>query len=71
MVEKKEFLWGPIQEVSFNAIKKAIANNAIAGSDPEMQFHLAVDASQTIIGGVLFQLHGTPAGTEATARFGD
>ena len=42
----------------------------MAGSDPEAQFHLAVDASQTAIGGVLFQLHSTPAGTKATAKFG-
>lgn len=70
-VEKKEFTWGPAQEASFNAIKEAIANNAIAGSDPETQFHLAVDASHRAIGGVLFHLHSTPAGTEATTKFGD
>ena len=31
-IEKKEFTWGPAQEASFNAIKEAIANNAMAGS---------------------------------------
>lgn len=41
------------------------------GSDPKTPFPLAVDASQTAIGGVLFQLYSTPAGTEATAKFGD
>lgn len=70
-VEKKEFTWGPAQEASFNAIKEAIANNAMARSDPEMQFHLAVDTNQIAIDGVLFQLHSTSAGTEATTKFGD
>lgn len=36
-----------------------------------MQFQLAVDASQTAIGGVLFQLHGTPIGTKAIAKLGN
>lgn len=70
-VEKKEFTWGPTQKASLNAIKYAIANNAMAGSDLEMQFQLAVDTSQIAIDGVLFQLYGTPVGTEAIAKLGD
>lgn len=42
----------------------------MVGSDLQMQFHLVNDASQTTIGGVLFQLHNTPAKTEAIAKFG-
>lgn len=54
-----------------NGIKEAIANNAITGLDPEMQFHLTVDVSQIANGGVLFQLYGTFAGTETTAKHED
>jgi len=51
--------------VAFQAIKQAIANNAIASPDPNRQYHLAVDASKRGIGGVLFQLDGVEARTEA------
>ena len=68
--EKNQFTWGPEQQKSFDAIKSAIANNARSGIDPQVQFHLAVDASQVAIGGVLFQLHGVPSGTEASPQFG-
>ena len=37
----------------------------MAGPDCELQFHMAVDASQKATGGVLFQLHGPPPGAEA------
>lgn len=53
-IEKDTFDWGPRQESSFQAIKDAITNNAVARADPNLQFHLSVDASQTGIGGVLF-----------------
>ena len=53
----------------FDAIKSAIANNAMSSIDPRVQFHLAVDASQTAIRGVLFQLQGVPSGTEASLQF--
>lgn len=42
----------------------------MSGTDPQIQFHLVVDASQTAIGGVLFQLHGVPSRTEASPQFG-
>lgn len=52
--KKELFTWGLEQQKSFDAIKFAIANNAISGTDPQIQFHLIVDTSQTAIGGVLF-----------------
>jgi hypothetical protein len=59
------FSWTPEKEASFLAIKHAIAENAMAAVDPSLQYHLAVDASKRATGGVLFQLHGIPAGTQA------
>ena len=41
----------------------------MAGADPEVQYHLAVDASDEAIGGCLFQLRDVPAGTEASRKF--
>jgi len=60
-----EFEWNREKEVAFQAIKQVIANNAMASPDPNGQYHLAVDASKSGIGGVLFQLEGVEAGTEA------
>ena len=68
-IEKDTFDWGPRQKASFLAIKDAITNNAIAGTDPNLQFHLSVDASQTSIGGVLFQMKRVKPGTEAATKF--
>ncbi|TAQ83554.1 hypothetical protein B7494_g8120 [Chlorociboria aeruginascens] len=68
---EKEFEWGPEQDISFRYIKDSIANNAMAGSDPEKQYHLCCDASETGIGGILFQLHDKPPGTEATGTIKD
>ena len=34
-------------------------------ADPQLQYHLAMDVSKYGVGGVLFQLHNTPTGTEA------
>ena len=63
--ESEEFRWDRRKEIPFQAIKQAIANNAMASPDPTVQYHLAVDASKRGIGGVLFQLDGIPADTEA------
>lgn len=70
-IEKGTFDWGPRQEASFQAIKNAITNNAVAGADPNLQFHLTVDASQTGIGGILFQMKGVKPGTEAATKFAE
>lgn len=59
------FQWSKERDVAFQAMKQAIANNAMALLDSEAQYHLAVDASKRGIGGILFQLEGIEAGTEA------
>ena len=41
----------------------------MTGTDPELQYHLATDASDTALGGCLFQLYDTSPGTEATPRW--
>ena len=64
-LEATDFTWSREKEVAFQAIKHAIANNAMALPDPHGQYHLAVDASKLDIGGVLFQLEGLAPGTEA------
>lgn len=61
-----EFKWDDERNTAFEAMKQAIANNAMAPPDPLAQYHLAVDASKQGIGGVLFQLAGIEHGTEAT-----
>lgn len=48
------FIWTAEHECAFQAIKQAIATNAMAPPDPDLQYHLAVDASKRGIGGVLF-----------------
>src|SRR5437879_2261490 len=63
---RDEFVWSKAKDVAFQAIKMAIANNAMASPNLQEQYHLAVDVSKTGIGGVLFQLEGIEAGTEAT-----
>ena len=50
-------------------MKQAITNNTILGSDPELQFHLAIDASEIVVGGCLFQLRDVPPYTEAEPKF--
>jgi hypothetical protein len=59
------FTWSETKGQAFTAIKEAIANNAMCGGNPKAQYHLACDASKFATGGVLFQLHGIPAGTDA------
>jgi len=58
--------WGQEQETAFKAIKKAIIENVVYGGDERKQYHLMTDASIHAIGGVLFQLPNTPAGTNLT-----
>ncbi|KAL9063662.1 MAG: hypothetical protein Q9161_009340 [Pseudevernia consocians] len=55
--------------IARDAVRAAITQNAMAGADPDVPYHLAVDASDDAIGGCLFQLHGAPAGTEASPKF--
>ncbi len=70
-VEREHFMWGSEQQESFDAVKRAISENAMSGGDPLQQYHLSVDASIEGIGGCLFQLRGVPTGTEATPKFLD
>ena len=67
-IDKPAFEWTARQQESFDYIKKCITENAMSGSDPDRQFHLATDASNQGIGGILFQLAASPAGTEATDK---
>lgn len=62
------FNWTSEQERAFQAIKNAIINNlnAVHRGDETRQYHLATDASAHSIGGVLFKLLVSPAGTNAT-----
>ena len=67
-VEKSTFDWGDEQRQSFLHIQKSISENAMSGLDENLQVHLATDASKFGLGGVLFQLPGEPAGTEAVEK---
>ena len=66
IIQDEEFCWTVEKDIAFQAIKQAIANNAMAAPDPHSQYHLAVDASKRGLGGVLFQLAGVSPGVEAT-----
>ena len=44
-------------------MKRSICENAMIGGDLSYQYHIAVDASQQGIGGVVFQLPGLKPGT--------
>lgn len=68
-VEKAEFTWGPEQQSSFEYIKNAISSNAMEGTDPEVQYHLATDASKWCLEDVLFQLVDASSRTEATHSY--
>jgi RNase H-like domain found in reverse transcriptase len=56
--------WTAEQQELFDYIKKCVSENTISGADPNLQYHLATNASKTGAGGILFQLHDEPAGTE-------
>ena len=67
-VEKDTFDWGPEQQKSFKHIKKLISDNVMSGVDDDLQIHLATDASNWCLGGVLFQLLNEPPGTEVQEK---
>ncbi|CCX04605.1 Similar to Transposon Ty3-I Gag-Pol polyprotein; acc. no. Q7LHG5 [Pyronema omphalodes CBS 100304] len=65
--EKDEpWSWSDEREVAFQAIKYAIANNAMAPADDKFQYHLACDSSKQATGTVLFQSPGNAPNTEST-----
>ena len=67
-IEKDTFDWEEAQQEAFDKVKEAISANAMSGADPDLQYHLATDTSDTALGGCLFQLHRQQAGTEATPK---
>lgn len=66
--EVEDFNWTARQQQSFEYMKRAISENAMAGVDPNLQYHLATDASKRATGAVLFQLHDQPAGTDVSDK---
>ncbi|KAL3247644.1 hypothetical protein ABHI18_012339, partial [Aspergillus niger] len=62
------FDWGPEQQRAFNKVKEHLARVTLSGGDPTTQYHLATDASNQGLGGVLFQIRGVPEGTRASRR---
>ena len=52
-------------KTAFRKIQDSIIQNILHGGDPHIQYHLAVDASQYSVGGVLFQMSKHPPGTSA------
>ena len=59
----QEWKWGEQQEASFQHIKRSICENAMVGGDPSYQYHIAAEAYQREIRGVVFQLPGMKPGT--------
>ena len=60
--------WGPRQEESFAALKRAVIENAVFGSSELRQYHLSTDASKTGIGVVLFQLITSEPGKKISVQ---
>ncbi|KAJ5559676.1 hypothetical protein N7513_002075 [Penicillium frequentans] len=61
-----DFRWGKPQQRAFDRVKKILLNIKLVGGDSKVQYHLATDASNCGLGGVLFQLEGHPVGTRAS-----
>ena len=55
--------WGEQQRTSFDHIKRSICENVMVDGDSKYQYHVAANASQRGLGGVVFQLPGTKPGT--------
>lgn len=60
------FVWTKECDEAFKQVKQSVLSNCVSGGDPDLQYHLATDASGTGIGGHLFQLPGYPTGTWAS-----
>ena len=58
--------WKKNHQEAFDKIKQAVLENACAGGQNHVQYHLCTDASKTGAGGVLFQLPTEPPGTIMT-----
>ncbi|RDW59800.1 hypothetical protein BP6252_12887 [Coleophoma cylindrospora] len=55
--------WTDKEQESFNAITTAVSRNIMTPGREDRQWHLAVDASKTGLGGCLFQMDSEPPGT--------
>jgi hypothetical protein len=69
--QERSWQWTSQQQESFDYIKRAVSENAMSSADPKKQYHLSTDASKYGLGGVLFQLHDIPEGTEASPKHYD
>jgi hypothetical protein len=61
-----DFIWTKVQQRVFNRIKSFFPRITLSGGDPHLQYHLATDASNTGLGGVLFQMSKWPIGTRTS-----
>lgn len=66
VTKKLGFVWTKECDEAFKQVKHSVLSNCVSGGDPDLQYHLATDASGTGIGGHLFQLPGYPTGTWAS-----
>ncbi|KAJ5786762.1 uncharacterized protein N7503_011974 [Penicillium pulvis] len=57
------FDWTSKQQKVFDRTKKFFSKIQLVGGDPTIQYHLAVDASDRGIGGVLFQMRNRAVGS--------
>lgn len=64
--KKDTFQWTAACEEAFQQVKKSAATTILHGGVPELQYHLACDASATGIGGYLVQLPNHSPGTLLT-----
>lgn len=64
-----DFQRGSKQEKAFCRVKSFLSRVRLSGGDPAVQYHLATDASNRGLGGVLFQISGV--GTKASRKTRD
>lgn len=61
-----DFIWTSEHQTIFEEIKRSILETACSKGDDSIQWHLAIDASKTGAGGVLFQRPDHPMGIAMT-----
>lgn len=64
--QDKPFEWTQEHAATFRSICQEIQSNVNDAPDETLQFHLSSDASGVATGAVLFQIAGTPPGTQMT-----
>ena len=55
LINTDQILRGKEQQEAFEKIKQIISQDAVAGPDLSLQYHLATDASYSALGGSVFQ----------------